>query len=80
MVVSFILSTCTAAGTSVAPFTVQIFDKAFGIPASAFSAILVARFALDGLTRPIISTFIDRSDDMMMSRGPIHHGGPSVLV
>ena len=68
MVVSFILSTCTAAGTSVAPFTVQIFDKAFGIPASAFSAILVARFALDGLTRPIISTFIDRSDDIMMSR------------
>ena len=52
----------------MAPFTVQIFDKAFGIPASAFSAILVARFALDGLTRPIISTFIDRSDDIMMSR------------
>ena len=47
----------------MAPFTVQIFDKAFGIPASVFTAILIARFTLDGITRPVISTFIDRSAD-----------------
>ena len=44
----------------MAPFTVQIFDTALGIPVFAFTGIVIIKLILDGITRPIISTFIDR--------------------
>ena len=56
----FNLSYIFSAGWSLAPFTVQIFDTAFGVPVFAFTGIVTTKLILDGITRPMISTFIDR--------------------